>query len=234
MRTNHKILNVRSPSVYKTRSDVHYYFLFQTEGKFAKPNMFSLLCLILLLIQTIVNVNSADHEQWNPKGYHFESFFLADFLNNGTADRLNGIANLVAYLNFPKGVHLYGTLKITLTGGYNYQLTTGILKKRFHLIYHGQSGLLNQLTEITDSSGSLPSQWKIGNLDSQTHRIPIYHLVPSGNVLIVEVEATTIHEGYPNHLITISDPIVSNNSNKPWQSDSNASLGSGWKILFLK
>ncbi|CAF3856951.1 unnamed protein product [Rotaria sp. Silwood1] len=150
-----------------------------------------------------------DRQQWDPNGYHFDLFFHADFLHGRMGDTLHDVANLVAYLNFPKEYHLYGTLVITLTGGYSYELTTGILRKRFHIIYNAQSGLLRQLTEITDSSGSLPSQWKIGDLDSTTHRIPIYHLVSSGNVLTVRVEATTIHERYPNDKIILSDPIIS-------------------------
>ncbi|CAF1145879.1 unnamed protein product [Rotaria magnacalcarata] len=115
-------------------------------------------------------------------------------------------------MNFPKGHHLYGTLIVTLTGGYNWQPTHGILSKRFHVIYHANQGLVAQITEIADSSGLLPSQWKIGDLDGSSLRIPIYHLVATGNILIVKLEATTIHENYPSHDITISDPVVARNT----------------------
>lgn len=178
--------------------------------------MFLTLSLTMVFRQSISGMASTDHRASNPNCYHFESYFSADFCGDSPGKTsLNGVPNLVAYLNFPKGHHIYGTLSVTLTGGYNWQPTHGILCKRFHLIYHAAQGLVAQTTEITDSSGLLPSQWKIDDFDANTLRIPIYHLVATGNIIIVKVEATTIHEYYPSHDITISDPVVVNNTDKP-------------------
>lgn len=176
-------------------------------------NMFLTLGLAIILLQSISNVSSIDRKAQHPNKYHFESYFLGDFLGGSPGKKiLNGVPNLVAYLNFPKKYHLFGTVTVTLTGGHNWEATHGILQKRFYIIYEHESKHFSQITEITASAGLLPSQWKIGDLDGRTLRLPIYHLVATGNILIIKLEGTTIHEYYPSTIITISDPVVANNT----------------------
>ena len=181
--------------------------IFLRLSMYTTANMFLLLGFAIILLQSISNVSSAEHKAVDENIYHFDLYFQIVFPNN--------LANQVAYISFPKKSHLFGTLTVTLTGGYNWQRTHGILRKRFHILYTNNSGLLDQITEITDSAGLLPSQWKIGDLDKKTHRIPIYHLVSTANILTINVEATTIHQNYPKNSITISDPIVVNSPKKP-------------------
>lgn len=163
---------------------------------------------IILFCQLFTSALTADHKPWNPNGYHFLNWYIAEFPH--------GTANLVAYLNFPKDICFYGTMTVTLTGGFNYQLTTGILEKRFHIVCCPQyGGLVSQSTEITASSGALVSQWKIGDLNGNTVKIPIYHLVSTGNPIIVKLECTEMGTNYPSNQITISDPVVVNDASKP-------------------
>ena len=95
----------------------------------------------MILLQSISNVTSIDHKAENLNKYHFELYFLGDFAGGEGPGKimLNGVPNLVAYLNFPKQSHLFGTLTVTLTGRHNWQATPGILRKRVHIIYNYQT-----------------------------------------------------------------------------------------------
>lgn len=165
------------------------------------------LITVIILLQSVSFVVSGEYNAVDSSIYHFDLYFPMLFPNN--------VTNQVSYLVFPTNLPLFGTVTVTLTGGYNYQRTHGILRKRFHILYHKPSKLFDQITEITDSVGLLPSQWKIGDLNKNTIRIPIYHLVPTANLLIINVEGTTMHESYPIGQITITDPVIVKSSTKP-------------------
>lgn len=106
----------------------------------------------------------------------------------------NGKPNQVSYLVFPSNINIWGNLKVEITGGYNFQQNRGLLRKRFDIVSNaGATSYFDQETVILSASGPLANQWVIGNFDKATSRIPIYHLVSSGNAIVVRVKGTFLH-----------------------------------------
>ncbi|PRD44974.1 hypothetical protein [Sphingobacterium haloxyli] len=131
--------------------------------------------LISLLFMLVVTVPQMSYGQ-----YSMEKSFMIRFPNQE--------ANRVCYINIPPGNRLWGNIEIQLTGGYNGQLNRGTLTKRIDIVYNGQAtAYLNQSFEIIHAAEPLASQWAIGDFDASRSRIPIYHLVSSGNELMIRV-----------------------------------------------
>ncbi|BDD12880.1 hypothetical protein FUAX_53120 (plasmid) [Fulvitalea axinellae] len=104
----------------------------------------------------------------------------------------NSTEQQVAYIEFPRE-YIYGWIEVTLSAGYNYQLATGKLTKRFRLVSQPGGGSFFQRTEIPTAFGHLPEQWTIGDFDKDTYRIPIHHIVNTSNVLMIKVEGLLMH-----------------------------------------
>jgi len=129
-----------------------------------------LLCLLSLAVPTL-----------GFGQYSMEKSFMIKFPNQAP--------KRVCYINIPHGNRIWGNIEIQLTGGYNNQLNRGSLTKRIDIVYNGQStGYLNQSFEIIHAAGNLASQWRIGDFDPIGSRIPIYHLVATGNEVIIRVK----------------------------------------------
>lgn len=118
--------------------------------------------------------------------HHFEKSFKITFPNNK--------AKQVSYIRFPANSPIIGTLEIEVSGGYNHQLNRGNLTKRINLVFNGgPSGYISQQSEVVSANGELGSQWSIGEFERENTRIPIYHLVSTGNDIVVKVRGTIIH-----------------------------------------
>ncbi len=125
----------------------------------------------------------------------------------------NGQSNQVIYINFPD-VTLWGNVEVTINGGYNWQLNTGQLTKRFAFIYNA-GGYFNQKAEIPVAFGDLANQWSIGDYDLVNHRIPIYHLVATGNDITIQIEGLLQHSSCLSSIksnLNVSDPVILPNS----------------------
>lgn len=112
--------------------------------------------------------------------YSMEKSFMVRFPNQE--------ANRVCYINIPSGNRIVGSMEVQLTGGFNNQLNRGSLTKRIDIVYNALTGYLNQTFEILHASEPLASQWRIGDFDPVQSRIPVYHLVSTGNELIIRVK----------------------------------------------
>ena len=145
--------------------------------------------------------------------YGIQTFAQADHYFNLTFNKNfpNGESNQVAYINFPD-VTTAGWIEITITGSYSHQLTKGKLTKRFALV-RNTTGYHNQSSEIPTAFGEIANQWKIGDYDNDSQRIPIYHLVSTGNTMTIQVTGVLKHGVDPIiSNLTISDPVTVPNS----------------------
>lgn len=132
---------------------------------------------------------------------HFEKSFLVVFPN--------GVANQVAYIQFPTDVPIYGSMVVEVSGGYNSQLNMGYLAKRIMMVKN-PGGYFNQVTEVLDANGPLANQWNIGDFDQETYQIPIYHLVSTGNTISIKVSGQLSHQASAQQIASsasISAPI---------------------------
>jgi hypothetical protein len=101
---------------------------------------------------------------------------------------------MVSYINIPLGVNMYGNIEIQLTGGYNSQLSRGVLTKRIDIVSVGTAtGYLSQNSEIIAASEPMAAQWAIGDYDPVNSRIPIYHLVSTANTVSVKLKFHLLH-----------------------------------------
>jgi hypothetical protein len=160
--------------------------------------MYRLLLPIVLLFNGLLLVTAQDDQ-------HF-SLTRAIYFQNGEN-------NQVAFINFPD-VNLWGSIEITITGGYNYQPNTGKLTKRFAFTYNA-GGYFLQNVEIPIALGDLANQWNIGDYDLSNHRIPIYHLASTGNVITIQIEGLLQHVDCVNAIkssLSITSPVIEANT----------------------
>ncbi|WP_281232415.1 hypothetical protein [Flavobacterium gelatinilyticum] len=102
----------------------------------------------------------------------------------------NGVSNQAVNIQFPSAP-LWGWFEVTITSAYNNQISTGKLTKRYQ-IGHNVGGYFHQASEIPDAFGAVATQWHIGDFNHDTNSIPIYHLVSTGNTLIIKIEGTMV------------------------------------------
>ena len=108
----------------------------------------------------------------------------------------NGLPNQVAYIDLGD-IAIWGWFEVTLTGGYNHQYNTGKYTKRYEVGKNLANGFYNQnsVSEVPNTFGAIANQWKLGKLekDSNNHlRIPIYHLVTTGNSIVVNIKGVSV------------------------------------------
>lgn len=133
---------------------------------------------------------------------HFEKSFKVHFPH--------AVANQTAYINFPTNIDVWGSILVEISGGYNNQKNIGYLAKRFMIIKNANA-YFDNMTEIVDASGPLADQWNIGEFDSETYKIPIYHLAATGNDIVVKVSGQLVHASSIQPIQTnmsISSPVV--------------------------
>lgn len=120
--------------------------------------------------------------------YFLEKTFSIPFANNAN--------NQVAYINIPKEFPIFGTIEIQLTGGFNNEINRGVVIKNIDIVYvAGLNGYLNQQSVVSEAREPLANQWYIGDFNSTTSQIPIYHLTSSGNDINVKVKMHLMHTG---------------------------------------
>ena len=154
------------------------------------------LLLSLILFSVSFNANAQDP-------YHFEFSQTIVFPN--------GQSNSVSYISLPNVV-IGGNLTISLTGGYNFQLNKGLLSKRITIVDNGAGQFSNTSSEILFANGELARQWAIGDYDKATRRIPIYHLLTTGNDLNIKIEGQLMNSQSVTAIknaVSISAPVAS-------------------------
>ncbi|WP_348738604.1 hypothetical protein [Tenacibaculum sp. 190524A02b] len=126
------------------------------------------------------------------------AFLLANFLvagqenyfewNGKTSYFPNEKENQVAYINFGDA-QLWGWVEVTISGGYNYRLTTGKYTKRFQIGKNPAGGYFHQKSEVPTNFGHVGGEWKIGEFEYENGnlRIPIYHLLKTANQLSISI-----------------------------------------------
>jgi len=113
----------------------------------------------------------------------------------------NGTANQAVNIQFPN-VPIWGWIEVTVTSFYNSQFSPGKLTKRYQIGHNPNGGYFNQKTEVADAFGAVASQWYIGDFNKDTNSIPIYHLVTTGNFLVIKIEGVLTDSTYANTLKT--------------------------------
>ncbi|MXV50407.1 hypothetical protein GS399_05430 [Pedobacter sp. HMF7647] len=155
--------------------------------------------------------------------YTFDSSFSVSFPD--------GVANQVAYINFPT-YHYWGNIEVSITGGYNYQNTKGLVSKRYMLIKNaGTPDYFDQQTEVLAASGNMANQWALGDFDAQNFRIPIYHLTNTGNLITVKIAGTLIYaeavDAIKRSLAVASPVVVPNQATRQYMSIQQERVGIG-------
>lgn len=139
--------------------------------------------------------------------HFFEKSFSVAFPN---------ATKMVSYINIPAGIAIYGNIEIQLTGGYNSQLSRGVLTKRIDLVSVGTAtGYLSQNSEIIAASEPLAAQWAIGDYDPVNSRIAIYHLVSTANILSVKLKFHLLHTASIENIqagLTVATPVNEDNT----------------------
>ncbi|TCI90158.1 hypothetical protein [Tenacibaculum sp. M341] len=150
------------------------------------------LGLMLLFGATISFYGQENHFEWDKSLGRFQ----------------NGLEDQVAYINFGDA-KLWGYIEVTITGGYGYRLTTGKYTKRFQVAKNPGSGYFSQSSEVPASFGHIGAEWKIGELEfvDGNLRIPVYHLLSTGNTPHVHIEGVTV-ASYDTNNITITAPVT--------------------------
>ena len=106
----------------------------------------------------------------------------------------NGVANQAFDVRIGN-ISVWGYIEIEITGTFAYQNTAGILRKIFsvgtnptNLIYLNQSRVSEAMGAIVDNISIGEFQWDATN---STYKIPISHILSSGNTYVVKVKAFT-------------------------------------------
>ncbi|WP_272149456.1 hypothetical protein [Tenacibaculum aiptasiae] len=129
----------------------------------------------------------------------------------------HSVANQVSYIDFGD-IRFWGHIEITLTGGYSHQNNVGKYTKRYEIGKNVGGGLYST-NETPSSFGQISSQWKLGDafIDTNKHlKIPIYHLVSTGNGLTVNITGISA-VNFDENLITFTTPtVVANNETRDY------------------
>lgn len=153
---------------------------------------FLLLCVVFLLSKEAFTQSA------------FEKSFRTTFPNQK--------ANMVSYIQFPVGVSFGGYFEIEVIGWYNNELNRGLLKKRLDILFNGTTGsYLSQQGTVVVATEPLARQWHIGDFDPVNYRIPIYHLVSTGNDLLVVIRGQLLNPSSATQLkndLTLSTPTA--------------------------
>ncbi|WP_348746389.1 hypothetical protein [Tenacibaculum sp. 190524A02b] len=162
------------------------------------------------------------------------AFLLANFLvvgqenyfdwNKSLGSFQNGLENQVAYINFGDA-KLWGYVEVTITGGYGHRLTSGKYTKRFQIAKNpvSQGGYFSHSSEVPTNFGHIGAEWKIGEMEfvDNNLRVPIYHLLKTGNTPRVLVEGLSVVAYDTNNITITSAATVPNNETRDHVTISN-------------
>jgi len=130
-------------------------------------------------------------------------------------------ANQVVYLNFGNG-YLNGSMEVTITSTYSYQNATGLIRKVFSFGFDpGNSQWYPATSRISEADGPIRDNIVIGEMEwdssGSQYRLPIYHVVSSGNSFYAHVRSLGSANIVPTITVsgfsTRSSPITAANSN---------------------
>jgi hypothetical protein len=124
----------------------------------------------------------------------------ATFIWSGTAPyQPNGASQQVTYIDFGD-TRFWGWMEVSLSSTHSYQQATGRLTKRFEIGRNpGDNGSHLGTAEVVAAHGAIATQWKMGNpqIFEGRLRIPLYHLVATGNPLYVQIQGMRAPSGLP-------------------------------------
>jgi hypothetical protein len=131
----------------------------------------------------------------------------------------NGTSSLVSYIDFGSTA-IWGYVQISLTGDYQSQNTTGKYSKLYNVGKALTGVFYSNSSEVSTAFGPVADQWKLGEFetDASGHlKVPIYHLVGTGNTVVVNIEG--VSSGVINTaLIQITPPqVLTNNSTRDYR-----------------
>jgi hypothetical protein len=145
----------------------------------------------------------------------------------------NTVANQVVYLNFGNS-QINGNMEVTITSTYSYQNATGILRKVFSFGFNASNSQWYPATSrVSEADGPILNNIVIGEMEwdssGSQYRLPIYHVVSSGNSFYAHVRALGAGNVIPT--ITVSgfstrsySGSTSNNINFPNNVTFNATV----------
>lgn len=106
----------------------------------------------------------------------------------------NAASNQVAYIDFGI-ISMWGYVEVTLTAGYDHQLSTGMYGKRLEIGKNPGNFFYSNSSEVYAAFGPVAEQWKLGEFEvnNENHLVlPIYHLVSSKNSIAVTINGVSL------------------------------------------
>ncbi|GAB6096180.1 hypothetical protein JCM14469_24330 [Desulfatiferula olefinivorans] len=134
------------------------------------------------------------------------------------ADR---ISNEKIDICFPENERFWGSLIIEVTGGFNYQNTSGKYTKEYGLglnqnglIYSNETQVTSNLGPITDNVYLTPVKW---DPDKKRYFITFVHQVPTSNRWVVKIKAMAFSEEFINNFnnMTLSEYYTTDSTSYP-------------------
>ena len=122
----------------------------------------------------------------------------------------NGVSNSAVDIRFGN-ISVWGYIEIEINSTYSYQNSTGKLTKIFTIGTNPNNLIYNNSSRVSDAIGTIQENISIGEFawdaTNSTYKIPISHIVPTGNVYTVKVKVFSGSSGAASTLehLTISD-----------------------------
>ena len=95
-------------------------------------------------------------------------------------------------------IGIWGYVKVEITSSYNYQNSSGKLTKLFSLGTVAGGSIYSNESRVSDAMGTIVNNIAIGNLywdtTTSTYRIPISHIVSSGNAFTIKVNIFSVND----------------------------------------
>ncbi|WP_440066362.1 hypothetical protein [Tenacibaculum discolor] len=112
---------------------------------------------------------------------------------------VNGVENQVSYIDFGD-INMWGWMEVTITSAFGYRLSTGKYTKRYQIGKNlGKEGYFHHTSEVPVAFGHVASEWKLGELEFNDNNrlvIPIYHLLSTGNTIVVTIKGVNRISGF--------------------------------------
>jgi hypothetical protein len=106
----------------------------------------------------------------------------------------NGVANLAVDLRLGN-VHLWGYVEVEITSTYNHQNSVGKLTKIYAVGANPGGNIFTNEARVSDVIGTIGNNISFGELSwdntNSTYKIPISHIVSTGNVYTIKVKMFT-------------------------------------------
>lgn len=152
-------------------------------------------------------------------GFMSNTFAQSNYFNitKDSPQFTHGAANQVVYIDMGD-IQFWGYMEITLTSSWSHQNSVGKYTKRYQ-IGKNVGHLYTATSEVPTVFGLISNQWKLGEafVDTNNHlKIPIYHLVTTGNRLAINISGISL-TAFDKNLITITTPAtIANNETRDY------------------